>query len=653
MDYSRTLQLQLPSTDGQSPLAFNCQWRPNEPFEAAFGLRTIDLLATTTSNVLLAPGQATTLQEKTPFSTFLAEAALANPGQISFAIKLVVPAASGFVMRSDLLDFRMFRCPRVCQTASFVQPRQQVAAYVVDDARDGGEQLRLAMDVAIGAVLVEPATATRAPVSLETMAELESEMRNRLSINFFSESPIPERRAITIAPFTDILSFVGLKAMGFQLVVLDRPGSWMEDDNGPHAHLRERFVPFDTNVDAEFPKRLKQIAIQFRVDGIFARPEPMLAFVAEVCRDLGLPTCPPETIRRGIDKHYQRQLHDEDRSSFRVSGVEHLQRYLDESPARMPEFPAVVKPTMGYGSQCVTKVSTAQELFQAVAKVKDHVVGHEGTKVITPDALIEPYVGGPEIDANLVLWDGELLFCEISDDFPSLADRDDATAADDFQETMFVFPSKLPRDEQDLLRTYLHQSILRLGFSSGVFHVEARVRDSSMHYVEQPGSGGVVDLEPLPSPPSKPPSVFLLEVNVRPPGYVGLMTAGYTYGIDYYALWALKAIGDETRFRALSQPYLNGPQHHAALVVIQPERGGVVVSEDPGVELQRRMPELMERIPLYRELFVKGDVVPEPDGPNMWFISANMVVSRHGREDLLQTVEAVRREWKHEIVQVE
>ncbi|KAF4998415.1 hypothetical protein FDECE_11789, partial [Fusarium decemcellulare] len=373
MDRSCTLQLPLPSTDGQSRLlALNCQWRLNDPFNAAHGLRTIDLLATTTGNVLPEPVEATTLPVKTPFSAFLAETILANPDQTSFAIKLVVPAASGFVMRSDLLDFRMFRCPGVRQTASFVQPRQHVASYVVDLARDDAEQLQLAMDAAIGALLLEP---TQAPVSLETMVELQSELRSRLSIDFFTESPISELRVITIAPFTDLLSFEGLRAMGFQLVVLDEPGAWMEDDNGPHAHLRERFVPFDTNVDAEFPKRLKDIAVQLRVDGIFARPEPMLAFVAEVCRDLGLPTFPPELIRRGIDKHYQRQLHDEDRSSFRVSGVEHLQRFLDESPARMPEFPAVVKPTMGYGSQCVTKVSTTQELFEAVAKVQAHVVG--------------------------------------------------------------------------------------------------------------------------------------------------------------------------------------------------------------------------------------------------------------------------------------
>ncbi|KAM3539825.1 hypothetical protein ARSEF1564_007266 [Beauveria bassiana] len=644
-----THKLQLPSTDGRSLLALSYQWRINDLFEVALGVRTIDLLATSTSDALPEPTPATTLQERTPFSAFLAEAAEACPDNTSFAIKLIVPAASGYVMRSDLLDFRMFRCPRVRRTASFVQPRQKVEAYVVDHASDGAEQLLLGMDAAIGAVLYEPAAAAEAPVSLETMAELESEMRNRLSIEFLTESPMPERRVITIAPFGDILSFAGLKAMGFQLVVLDKPGSWMEDDNGPHAHLRERFVPFDTNPDAGFPKRLKEIAVQLSVQGIFVRTETMHVFVAEVCRDLGLPSAPAEVVSRGIDKYYQRQMHDEDKSSFRVSGVEHLQQYLDESPARMPKFPAIVKPTVGYGSQCVTKVSTAQELFQAVAKVQNHVVGHEGAKVITPDALIEPYIGGPEIDANLVLWDGELLFCEISDDFPSLADREGATAADDFQETMFVFPSKLPREEQDLLTTYLHQSILDLGFFSGVFHVEARVRDSSMHYVDRPDDG-TVDLEPFPSPPPTRPSVFLLEVNARPPGYVGLMTASNTYGIDYFALWVLRALDDEARFRAMSRPYLNGPQHHAALVVIQPPRGGTVVSEDPGVELQRRMPELMERIPLYRELFVKGDVVPEPDGPNMWFISANMVVSRYGREDLLQTVAAVRREWKHEIV---
>ncbi|KAA8642568.1 uncharacterized protein ATNIH1004_011513 [Aspergillus tanneri] len=84
--------------------------------------------------------------------------------------------------------------------------------------------------------------------------------------------------------------------------------------------------------------------------------------------------------------------------------------------------------------------------------------------------------------------DGEILFCEVSDDFPSDADSPGATIADTFQETAFAHPSRLTSSEQDLLRQALLGRILHMGFRSGVFHVEARVRYSVMKYVEENGT---------------------------------------------------------------------------------------------------------------------------------------------------------------------
>lgn len=36
--------------------------------------------------------------------------------------------------------------------------------------------------------------------------------------------------------------------------------------------------------------------------------------------------------------------------------------------------------------------------------------------------MIEPYIDGPEVDANLVLLDGEVIFFEVTDDFPKPGD---------------------------------------------------------------------------------------------------------------------------------------------------------------------------------------------------------------------------------------
>jgi biotin carboxylase len=536
------------------------------------------------------------------------------------------------------------------RVTGFTKPRQPVKAIPPLAGLDHADQLRMLLDSAVGALLIR---AESHELLAEKTTQLEDELVNRLSLEWFQPNAIPYRRIALIEARPDYASYEAVKAMGIGLIVLDKPGSWMQDPNGPYAHLRECFIPFDFNPDTGFKDRLKEVMQRIDVDGIITRVEPLFAMIAEVCEELGLPTAPPEAVQRGIDKHAQRQLANED-SSLRVSSVAELQQALqqDQDLRSRPwfRFPLVVKPCLGDASQCVTKVSTTDELVQAVAKIQTRVLGVEGSRQITSDALIEPYVGGPEIDANLVLWDGKLLFSEISDDFPSTADREDATMQDDFQETMFVYPSKLPRREQDAVTAALHRSVLRMGFTSGIFHVEARVRNSSMHYVRR--DDGITELVERATSPEQQPGdvdVFLLEVNARPPGYTGMMAAAYTYGVDYYALHALCAVGDEARFKALSQPFLRGPQYTSALVLIMPERGGVLRSGDPGEELRRTRPDLMAKIPIYREMYAQGEEVPAPDGPWMRYVSCVVVVSREGREDLLQTVEDLRRCWKHEV----
>ncbi|KAH0556714.1 hypothetical protein GP486_005496, partial [Trichoglossum hirsutum] len=56
------------------------------------------------------------------------------------------------------------------------------------------------------------------------------------------------------------------------------------------------------------------------------------------------------------------------------------------------------------------------------------------------DFVIEEYCSGPEVDANLVLYDGELLFFEVSDDFPKSAGTNDSGS---FIKLSNVLPSKL------------------------------------------------------------------------------------------------------------------------------------------------------------------------------------------------------------------
>ncbi|GFF95086.1 carnosine synthase 1 [Aspergillus udagawae] len=249
---------------------------------------------------------------------------------------------------------------------------------------------------------------------------------------------------------------------------------------------------------------------------------------------------------------------------------------------------------------------------------------HEGTVLVASDVLIKPYIDGSEVAVNFVLWNGEILFCEVSDDFPSNADSPGATSSDTFQETAFVHPSRLAPSEQNLLRKALLDRILHMY--------------SAMKYVEE---NGILDLQynVTRDEQQRPkPSVFLIKINPRPPGHYGLTSLTWTYGLDYFALHVLHALGDEARMRALSEPFMCGPQYDGVIMLVIPERGGILTSGDPAWKFREEDPGIMDNILLRREPFAKGDFVPSPDAPTMPFLSVLVPCSKNGRGGLLRSI---------------
>ncbi|GBF62883.1 fumipyrrole biosynthesis protein C [Trichophyton mentagrophytes] len=233
---------------------------------------------------------------------------------------------------------------------------------------------------------------------------------------------------------------------------------------------------------------------------------------------------------------------------------------LDDPPVAMKvaymQYPLIVKPCRDGASRGVRKVNNYAGMRQAVQQLEESGFSKYGI-------LLETYIDGPEVDANFVLWEGEVLFCEISDELPCQADAMDATISDNFAETIMLLPSRLDPKETQLIQSSLHQSLLKLGFRSGVFHVEARVRNSSMRYIQTDGILDLADAAPSTAEKAKP-DVFLIEVNARPPGLQCVFATTYTYGVDFYGLQFLRAPEDRERFMALSRAFSCHAQYWCA-----------------------------------------------------------------------------------------
>ena len=428
--------------------------------------------------------------------------------------------------------------------------------------------------------------------------------------------------------------------------MIENPGHWLEDDHGPYAQLREAFIPVSIEVDQGFTQRIVDAVRGYKhpVDGLMTISDVRLPGVAKACEILGLPTSPYTAYQNAGDKARTRILEADAGESVTLSSAAELSSLLSSEKGQQLAFPLVVKPSLGWNSDCVSKVWDQNELVEAVRRASERHADAASPRV---SVVVEPYIAGPEVDANLVLLDGQVVYFDIEDDFPTRGDVVDVGMDDNFQETQVLLPSMLPEDEIQLLCESLRRSIRRQGFTSGVFHCEARVRHSTMLYTDR---DGILDMQKK-KELAKERSIYLHEINARPPGYLESVAVKLTHGVDYYALHILLCIGsvENSRVHALSKPFLNGPQFHLCILIIPQTRAGVMRTEDAGADLLRRNPELRQHVPDYDTYLKRGDVLEGPSARSLWWVANFSVISRTSRLDCLRRARFIQENFVYEL----
>ena len=321
-----------------------------------------------------------------------------------------------------------------------------------------------------------------------------------------------------------------------------------------YTSWREVFIPIDRNPDEGLCGRIVAALENYHkpVDGLVSFFDPLLSSVAAAAVRLGLPTAPVAAYEIATDKHKTGEF--DGHNAYRISSLEEALS-ITGSEESLLSYPLIMKPCSGWGSEGVFRAETETDLVQAVKSIDFE---RHGSSVV-----IESYCEGPEVDVNFVLCDGEILFFEVSDDFPKDADRSASTQGhlQTFIEVANILPSGLPDEEIETLKKSLHQSLLRLGFESGFFHLEARVQGSRMKYAS--GEKGLFDLQAKDETPHRNtlPRVWLIEINARPPGLQAAWASRATYGIDFWGVSLLLALNDKTATRQLAKPFTSNHQY--------------------------------------------------------------------------------------------
>ncbi|EFR05413.1 hypothetical protein MGYG_08425 [Nannizzia gypsea CBS 118893] len=153
-----------------------------------------------------------------------------------------------------------------------------------------------------------------------------------------------------------------------------------------------------------------QSPLNYSVIGLTLAAEGVTnTIIAHAAAKLGFNTSPPEAVGLAQNKFATRQL-DNNVFCRMVRSPDELERMLSEDGPHI-HYPLIVKPSSSEG---VWEVANEQELREKVPLLwRDAFTSWHGH-----DVVIETYVDGPEVDANMVLIDGKIVFVEVNDDFP-------------------------------------------------------------------------------------------------------------------------------------------------------------------------------------------------------------------------------------------
>lgn len=557
-------------------------------------------------------------------------------------------------MRSDILPLRMVDLELMDSVVSFfaAQPERLFHPLPVDATTE--TILHAITNSAVGGLLLRPLPGyLDAKDYAEVLQGLNHELANRISFPWVLDAPAP-RKTLAIVEGgrsspehggTATSLYTAARALNIEIIVLDVPGHWLE---GPqYAHWRKEFLAMDLEPPSLLSNRVLEALSGRKVDGIVTFCDSYQVAVAQAASQLGLPTFSAEAYEIATDKYRTGVL--EGRPAYLVHSLEEA---LDTIRQRVLEYPFIIKPCKGFLSEGVFKVHSAEELTRAIQSVN---LDRHGTEFV-----LEDYCDGPEVDINFVLSNGEIIFCEISDDFPKTADMTGTDqngapqAPTSFIELGNVLPSKLPPAETALLRDSLHQSLTRLGLTTGIYHLEARVQHSFMEYgvvaTDPTTKTEIIDLVPRRTAPTKKPYAWLIEINPRPPGIQETAAVESTYGVDYWGIGLLASLRDYPRLSALAHPFHQGPQYWCEMVFIPVTVGGRFESDDVCIDLKQRRPDLAQHISKHFCFLRRGDTVPAPESGITTWVAYYIVFSRASREHLLGLTEAVRRETMFTIV---
>ena len=214
-------------------------------------------------------------------------------------------------------------------------------------------------------------------------------------------------------------------------------------------------------------------------DGVLALGDRSVITAAYVARGLGIFHNHPASVESCRSKEKMRE-------AFRVSGLRTPSfRALPIVPTPDAalsgiKFPCVVKPICLSASQGVMRANNVVEFRRAVERLAHLLQSPELRASRDPELdrmIVEDYIPGREVAVEGLITEGVLRVLAIFD-------KPDPLEGPYFEETIYVTPSRLSREQQDAIARCARDSARALGLIHGPIHAEFRVNDEGVWPLE-------------------------------------------------------------------------------------------------------------------------------------------------------------------------
>jgi hypothetical protein len=263
------------------------------------------------------------------------------------------------------------------------------------------------------------------------------------------------------------------RRLGVELVFVTDRCHQLEDPWGDSA-VAVRF---------ESPESAAQTVVESqraqRVDGILALGDRPAVTAAYAARGLGIHYNHPLAVEACRSKLRMREI-------FRDAGLPvPWFRAIPLNPTPEPallgiSYPCVLKPLSLSASQGVVRANNREEFLAGASRLRrllDSAEIRATREGNLGHMLVEGYLPGREVAVEGLLTDGTLRVLAIFD-------KPEPLEGPYFEETIYVTPSRLPKEQQKAIEHCAKSAVQALGLSHGPIHAEFRINDEGVWPLE-------------------------------------------------------------------------------------------------------------------------------------------------------------------------